>query len=305
MKFDLTKELIDQIIYGMEDQEQEYYIDLQRGEVVPEHEIEEPDEERYVLIPDWRPVDGYNLMERFLQQLRNPIYREQLRSILASGQRVFRRFKDTVKQRPEIERMWYHYKDREMHRRVYEWYNDLRETWGLDPVEPVYNETQDLVQVDFEVREVAAGEVPDILELDRASFSEMLPEASPQYVHQLYVRRRAGIPLPSDPESRLMRAYTAGGDPAGFLWAVEYPETRVALVAQLRVEPEYRGLGVARVLLERYIRAAHEAGLVDLELELSGAARGMGDALSRLGFEPVSETYALDINRWARDELGD
>ncbi len=305
MKFELTKELADQVIYGMEDQEHDYYVDVQRAEVIPEHEIDEDDEMRYVLIPEWRSVDGYNLMERFLQQLRNPIYREELRLILASGHRVFRRFKDTVKQQPEIERLWYNFKDREMHRLVYEWYNDLRETWGLDPVEPDYNETEDLVQVDFQVREVIPGELPELRELDRQGFSEMLVDSSPEYREQLYRRRRASLPAPTDPESRVLCAFTAGGDRAGFLWAVEYPELRLALVVQLRVEPEFRGLGVAGVLLERYNRAAYEAGLVELEIELAGSARGMGDALSRHGFEPVSETFVLDLDRWGREELRD
>ncbi len=304
MKFDLTKELIDQIIYGMEDQEHDYYVDLRRLELVAEHEIEEPDEDRYVLIPEWRPVDGYNLMERFLQQLRNPIYRERLREILASGRRVFRRFKDTVKEQPEIERMWYSFKDREMHRMVYEWYNDLREVWGLDPVEPVYHETEDLVRSDFEVKQVDPAEFGELLELDRAAFFEMIPEASPEYVELLYHRRRAGLAAPTDPDSRVLRAFTAGGDPAGFLWAVEYPEVGLAVVAQLRIEPEFRGLGVARVLLERYNGVAYEAGLAELEFELGGTARGMGDALSRMGFEVVSETFVLDLDRWGREQRG-
>lgn len=164
MTFELTRELADQIIFAMEDQENEYVLDLQELELVPIDEVgseeDDPDQEgRFVPLPEWESVDGYNLMERFVDSLHNPGYRERLREILDSGRGVFRQFKNTVKERPEIAALWYRFKEREMRSLVIDWYGDVCELFGLDPVEPDFAETEDLVLSDFAIREATGAEL--------------------------------------------------------------------------------------------------------------------------------------------------
>ena len=134
MEFDLSPELIDQIIFAMENQEKDYVLDTKTLELVPIDELPPElveDEDRLIQLPEWYSVHGYNLMEKFVANLRNPLFRETLREILARGKGVFRQFKDTIKQRKDIERLWFSFKDREMKRVVLEWYNQLRESCGL------------------------------------------------------------------------------------------------------------------------------------------------------------------------------
>ena len=88
---ELTPELIDQIIFGMENQISYYYLDLEQGKVEEESQLEEEqrtDESRYILIPRWSSADGFQLMERFVDSLRNPVFRERLREALASRKGV-------------------------------------------------------------------------------------------------------------------------------------------------------------------------------------------------------------------------
>ena len=110
----LTRELADQIVFGMENQNHVFYLDLDTQTVVPDPPGLADADARYVRLPSWRPVDGYNLMARFVASLRNPIYRERLRTILGSGRGAFRQFKDAIGEREDIERLWLAFKQRKM-----------------------------------------------------------------------------------------------------------------------------------------------------------------------------------------------
>jgi len=199
MKFELSKELIDQIIFAMEDQENEYYLDVEEGVVVPAEELIgeglEGEEERYLSLPEWRSVDGFNLMERFTATLRNPLYRERLRQILSSGRGVFRQFKNALKERPDIEKLWFRFKNREMRKEVYRWYNALRESWGLKEVEIDWEEPEDLVLSDFRVERWESPEDGLLLALDREGFQEMVAPLS--LSKRAFIRARGSVfPLP-------------------------------------------------------------------------------------------------------------
>ena len=84
MKFDLTDEVRNQIIFSMEDQGKSYVFDSVELKTIPFSEVE-IDNDRYYKIPEWGSMDGFHLMERFVALLRNPLARESLRSVLFSG----------------------------------------------------------------------------------------------------------------------------------------------------------------------------------------------------------------------------
>jgi hypothetical protein len=87
---ELSKELLDQVIFGMENQDQIFFLDLDHLKVFSSSELEamEPGGD-LVEIPEWRSVDGYNLMERFVAELKNPLVKLELQQILSSGRGVF------------------------------------------------------------------------------------------------------------------------------------------------------------------------------------------------------------------------
>ena len=114
--FQLTPEIIDLIIFGMENQSDEYYVDIKTGEVLSETMVEEIYEDAYidsniVSVPEWLPSDGFQLMESFVADLHNPVYKEVLRKILSAGKGAFRNFKNTVKEKESLTQQWYHHKE--------------------------------------------------------------------------------------------------------------------------------------------------------------------------------------------------
>ncbi len=304
MPFELTPELVDQVIFGMENQDTEYYVDTRVGIVVPELEItEEADEsdtgeQRYIPVPEWRSVDGYNLMEGFVGTLRNPIYRERLRKILASGRGVFRQFKDTVKERKEIERLWFNFKEKEMRRIVVEWFNDMRETAGLDRVELEFEDTEDLVFSDFVVDVATVGELGRVQDLDRAAFGEMYdgePDAVVAYYRSL---SRASAPEVDAEESVVLVARTPAEEFAAFLWAVEEAVPggpRFGRILQIYVTPEYRGLGLARAMLHSYRTSAIGKGIERLLIRVEGESTLFAEMLFSEGFALAGQILEADL----------
>ncbi len=304
MPFELTPELVDQVIFGMENQDTEYYVDTRVGIVVPELEItEEADEsdtgeQRYIPVPEWRSVDGYNLMEGFVGTLRNPIYRERLRKILASGRGVFRQFKDTVKERKEIERLWFNFKEKEMRRIVVEWFNDMRETAGLDRVELEFEDTEDLVFSDFVVDVATVGELGLVQDLDRAAFGEMYDGESDAVVAYYRSLSRASAPEVDAEESVILVARTPAEEFAAFLWAVEEAVAggpRFGRILQIYVTPEYRGLGLARAMLHSYRTSAIGKGIERLLIRVEGESTLFAEMLFSEGFALAGQILEADL----------
>jgi ribosomal protein S18 acetylase RimI-like enzyme len=299
MKFELTRELADQIIFGMENQEQKLVLDTRTAKPVPlGAAVTDPDDpQRYCPLPRWHSMDGFNLMERFVADLRNPVWQETLRSILASGRGVFRQFKNALKERKDIERLWFRFKEKEMRKEVLSWYNALRESWGLEETEIVFEETEDLVLSDFFLERWNEPEDGIILEKDRSGFFELFSDISPENAEAVYRNRREGL-RPSDKDSMLLRALTPQGDFAGFLWAA--PKTGVTgpgtlHILQLYVCPEYRGLGLAGTLLRFFCKEAAEEGYTHISAELSGDSGNLNALFRNEGFLPFSEILEMRL----------
>ncbi len=305
----LTRELIDQIVFGMENQDREYVLDTEEATVIPAEQIPEgASAERYLSLPEWRSVDGYNLMEQFVATLHNPIFRGRLRAILASGRGVFRQFKDTVRERREIERLWFNFKERAMRDLVADWYNDLRERDGLERLEAMVAETEtdQLVESDFGFREAQPAELELIRSLDREAFDEVFAETGAGVVDAFYAQFRSGVPDPGGPESSLIVAETQGGDFAGFLWSVRRPagEVAVAFVQQIYVLPEFRGFGLARETFSSFCHQMHEQRVAEVVLPLYGTTLDLEPNFSNYGLRRAGVLLRLDVDQWHRAEVG-
>jgi GNAT superfamily N-acetyltransferase len=306
MKFEINPELVDQIIFGMENQEDDYYLDVIEGVLVPGEEIpnleEGEEEERYIPLPVWRSVDGFNLMEQFTATLRNPVYRERLREILSSGRGVFRQFKNALKERPEIENLWFRFKNREMRKEVYRWYNSLRESWGLEEVEMDLEEPEDLLLSDFRIVRWNTPDEKYLLILDKAGFLDMVSDMplSDEEKEGLYRSRRHGL-TPSHPDSIVYRILSPTNDLAGFLWAVKNRSRNdegAYHILQIFCIPEYRGIGLARALLEQFCANVLKTEGSRITIELLGTALDLGESLQDLGFKPFSQVLELTERDW-------
>lgn len=303
-----TRELVDQIVFGMENQEEQFFLDLEGNRVVREGHVPPAERgERYVELPPWKPVDGYNLMMRFVSGLRNPVYRERLRVILASGRGVFRQFKDALSERDDIERLWLGFKQREMRHTVTDWLNDLRELQGLERLELTEEEDPaPLVASDFGFSDGTAAHIRTIRELDRRVFTENVGNAPSGVATALYRRSRTGLPEPGQPGSTVLVAETPEGDPVAYLWAVEIHENpcSVSIVLLLYVIPDYRGIGLADALLGEHMRRCSARGTTDVVVELTGDAAGLERALTDRGLRRTSASLRISVRAWNGDVTG-
>ena len=290
--FDLTEEIVSQIIFSMENQNRAFLVRLRDGLVIPaERKGEESGatpSDRYEEPPAWRSSDGYQMMERFVVTIRNPLVREQLRTILASGRGVFRQFKDTLQEWPEIQRRWFSFKRLEMRSRIVTWYNALRDREGLPriPVELATEETDELVQSDFSIRRLSETPVELLARVDREAFFEAYADVDDGVVEYLYSRRRAATP-PFDAEgSVLFGAYAVDEELAGLLWATSRSlEEGMILeqIEQIYVFPAYCGLGIAETLTNYYLTDADHRGVKVVLLEGPYLSDPVGRILEQAG----------------------
>jgi len=311
MEFTLNSELVEQIIFAMEDQQNEYYIHRDNGELLREDEIEEDDETAeeaenpFVPIPEWRPVDGFLMMEKFVARLRNPLLRDQLKDALASGRGVFRKFKDILKTSPEVERLWFNFKERELRRVVWQWYNDNRELAGLERLEEEPEQEdglEDLLASDFAIFPLQPRHLEALRKLDKTAFIARFPGADPGRAEDLFRESRKSLPDPEAEGCVVFVAETPEEDFSGFIWAVEQTDPlvpgRILRVQQLAVIQRYQGVGLGSMLLRRLIAEARDRGYHRLRSELSGSGLQLAEFFEELGFQTISKDMGLDPTYW-------
>jgi ribosomal protein S18 acetylase RimI-like enzyme len=306
MQFELTKELIEEIIFFMEDQDGIFMLDTHEGIVINtdddefreyDDNEEEQDDERLISIPEWEPSDGFNLMGRFTAGLRNPEVREKLSAALDRGRGVFRAFKDAIGPHPEIEKLWFNFKEREMKREVVRWYNALRESWGLELIGEEPEDTSSLVLEDFRFRESCASDRQAAEELheccthgccthrccaDKIGGAETAVSASDSMGYAPWA-------FPGD---ICIVAETSGNDFAAYISAA-YVSTGHLHVCALEVKPEYRGLGLGKALLARLTELADSGKASRITIDLPAAYQDFSRAL-------VRDNFQLSVTHYSR-----
>ena len=148
MTFTLTDALSDSIISAMDNQESTFTVDAAAGALV-DGEVNPPDDNNFYSLPEWKPADGFSMREDFVNGLHAPLAREELQTVLHSGRGVFKNFRNVLKEYPEIDKRWHIFKHRTMSARINEWYNSLREIWGLEKLDQLSETDDSLVQDDF------------------------------------------------------------------------------------------------------------------------------------------------------------
>jgi len=308
MKFELTKALVDEILFFMEDQEGCFVLDTVEGIVTGEADISDDapdDEKRYIELPEWDSANGFRLMERFVSGLRNPVIREELNSALSRGKGVFRAFKDTLSRHPEAEKLWYLHKEKEMEREIYIWYNAMREEWGLEKIGMEPEETGDLVLEDFRFRPFQEEDLVKLEELHkqcveeyRSKLVEFNFSAQGTSLHNTNTllketfthRELSGDSL----TKKNIIAESGGGDLAGYISGTVQDD---ALYVQiLEIKAEYRGLGIGETLLGKLLESSKADKTVSqVFFDLPLWAEGFSRVLLRESFKQYSTRYWLNL----------
>src|SRR6516225_11091048 len=121
MPLPLTPALLDQILFGMEDQESFSVLNLTTRQVEACADENSCGDGSVIPLPTWSSTDGFRMMREFSESLHNPVVQAELREVLDSGQGVFRRFKLVLKPSDLLYRQWLRFKRRYMEEKVRLW----------------------------------------------------------------------------------------------------------------------------------------------------------------------------------------
>ncbi|MDR2808554.1 MAG: GNAT family N-acetyltransferase [Spirochaetaceae bacterium] len=186
MHFKLNPELINKILFAMENQNTIFVLDTKTSNIVPSNSVASQ-QERYIALPMWNSGDGYRIRERFAVQVADQDLTEELLSALNLGKGVFRAFKEVLRQHPKTEEEWVDYRNRELKRIICSWYNALKEEWGLEYIGEEPEETIDLVEEDFTFQSYEDGIVAQTTRGDYAGRIGVMWRGTTQYIHKFEV----------------------------------------------------------------------------------------------------------------------
>lgn len=127
----LTAQQFEELVFACEtsSNEVEFYFDKQTGEVEMlgdyievdpdlEERIEEEFGERYIRIPKIESWQSFEDMEEFTEAVTNKKMKHLLERALSGGRGVFRRFKDTLSDDPDLLEQWYTFQNQRNRERV-------------------------------------------------------------------------------------------------------------------------------------------------------------------------------------------
>ena len=253
VQFELTPILLEEIVFAMEDLRHTRLLDTSRAALVSVAEGSGLEEGELVPLPDWTSADGYRLMEAFAASPAAESLRAALLEALGRGHGVFRAYKDVLSAEPVVLDRWHIFKRRALERRVWLWYNALREQWGLERMGDEPEETDDILLEDF-----------------------------------CFLWR--SCPSHGEGGPAVLEAQDPAGNTAGTISINTLSSS--CRIAALHVEEAYRGMGLGTALLERALEELPEACRASLEIEVPVSAGFFSRVLERCGFSPVSTRWA-------------
>ncbi len=287
----LGPEFIHQVVYCMENQNQEYMLNLDTLELLEVEEIdfEDPNLNTDILIdiPQWTPSDGFRVMEEFTTFLGNPLYKDKLRQAMQAGYGVFRNFKNILQEAPWLTDRWHAFKNAYMEKIVIQWIREsdtLRSMLDLEQ-ESIPEETEDILFEDFSMGQPQPEELQEIID-----FLKMLNQSSPQLIYPTCQGDCRSI---EDPNNTLLVK-----DPLGSIVGVMECREQVSLVYEVTLvalDPRVEGIGLLEHILFRFIDMVKKRGargLITPELPYREARDQM---LHQSGFVRKSIRYEISL----------
>lgn len=299
MEFELTSELISEIVFSMENQKELFLLDSAGPVLVKSCDVPNSDPDRFYSLPVWDSLCGFRLMENFVLSVKNAVIQEKLRAVLKSGHGVFRNFKNVLKEYPEAERLWFSFKEHEMNQVILDWYNSLREIWGLEQLGAEPEEFEDLVFDDFCFRTAGETDLNTAREQELVVFDEMKNTFEPELAAFLALLNGQQKKLADFSRQTALVCETASGDFAGFASFAPcfgLSENSV-LLCSLFVLPRYRGLGLGKELLQQCLKAVKQQKKHFLFAPCAGVPDFFAKTLPLMGFTKLGSIYFLDLSK--------
>lgn len=303
MTFELTDSLKDDILFAMENQGSAGYVDAENDCVVFEEQMllsDLQDEDVFYPVPEWTSADGFSVMEDFANNLHSPLAREKLKKVLSSGRGVFRNFKDVIKAFPEVERRFHLYKDERMKERINDWYNDIRESWGLERLaeQEQSEETDDLVCADFVFSEFSLKKDKDEVLKERALVEKDFSSSfQPSLGNAIAFMWRQLSDSFDWKQKEGFVCKTQSDEFAACLLTVSCPPStnNCMLITDFFVEKNYRGLGIGAQLLDKCIASLKKRGIQNILITNTIITAELESLLTSRAFKKLGSGFYADL----------
>ena len=295
MVFELTDALSEEIVQAMENQDQKFLVDAAKNALV-EGKSDSADEENFYRLPEWSSAKGFELRQEFTNNLHNPVVQDLLKTVLHSGRGVFRNFKNELKNYPVVEKQWHLFKNKKMLSVIDDWYNDLREVWGLEKLEQAPEDNEYLLSDDFLFTPYSDSDfqfISGIVET-AGDFDGNWPEQINDAVKELWQRQF----LLDDSSNRTgFICRTLSDEFAGFITAssVSRRTEKVMILTGFFVQEKFRGLGIGSELLEKLLFNLKTLKKEWILLTNTVIPDSLEPLLLRSGFKKTGSGYSAQI----------
>ena len=298
MTFTLTDSLVNQIMSALENQEKIFLVDAENNTLVEKAGGLAGDDEKYYDLPEWDSADGFKLREDFVSLLNSPVAHERLMQVLHSGRGVFRNFRIVLRDYPEVEKKWHIYKNTKMLEYINDWYNGLREVWGLEKLDYVPESDDSLIHDDFNFTayEQAIDKESLLLEVNAAfkERNENLPDELMQAFYDLWLEQ---FQTGEDREQTGFVCRSFSNDFAGCITVsfISQKQEKVMVLTSLFVPAAFRGLGIGTELISMCLAELKKLGKKWLILPNTFIPDFLEPLLLRTGFTKIDSGYAVAL----------
>ena len=298
MTFTLTDSLLNEIQSALENQEKQFLVDAAQNKLIEKTEGLKGDDEFFYDLPQWDSAAGFKLREEFVTHLNSPLAHEALQEVLHSGRGVFKNFRNVIKDYPEVEKKWHIYKNKNLMCYINNWYNNLREVWGLEKLDYVSESDDNLIHDDFSF----TAYNPDVNKKElilfvNAAFKERndnLDEELLQALYEIWLEQ-FNLAQAKDELGFVCRSFS--NDFAGCITVsyVSKKQEQVMILTSLFVPEAFRGLGIGTELISMCLSKLKELGKKWLILPKMFIPDFLEPLLLRTGFDKIDSGFAVRL----------
>ena len=297
MTFTLTESLLDEIITALENQEQQFLVDAAQNKLVEKTDGLKGDDEFFYELPEWNSASGFKLREDFVSNLNSPLAHEALQEVLHSGRGVFRNFRNVIKDYPEVEKRWHIYKNNKMMCYINNWYNNLREVWGLEKLDYVPESDDNLIRDDFSFTAYNQENKKELLLHINAAFRERNENLSQELSQAIYNIWLEQFELGQSKGELGFICRSFSNDFAGCITVsqVSQKQEKVMVLTSLFVPEAFRGLGIGTELINMCLSELKKLGKTWLILPNMTVPDYLEPLLLRTGFTKIDSGFAVEL----------
>ena len=282
----LSDQILSEIIYGMENQDVDYMLDIRTGTLYNPESSEgfSPSGDDLVSLPDWTSSDGYEVMVAFTNACRDRKLQERLSAELNSRQKgVFRRFRDVLAEDKDNLNQWYDFKDRRMKSYIRSWYRNLFSR-GLDGLEEGDDAAEGELLSDFEVCHIEA------LDNYCNSLLSSVCEGNPvkKKIFDGFCAKEAFVVKKDDGPCGAIIYETVGDQ---------------ACVLHYQVDEKYREMGLFSLMFDLFNREMNRKGIKTAVMPFSKGSGFLKQSISahEVGLDMSEEAYIYKVESWTEN----